>query len=95
MGEAAKAHEVGDREARLQVIGLPKDGEALRELTGVAVGDVHASDADGATVGDQQPRDHRQQRRLARTIGPDDGGQAPARQLQRDIIYRSERRVTG
>src|SRR5699024_5734477 len=82
----AEAHEVVHGDPRGDVVGLAQDRQLAGELPGVGVGHVEPADADGAGVRAEQAGDHRQQRRLPRTVRAHDRRDAAALELQRDAV---------
>ena len=79
---APEPHELSHGQPRHEVVLLPQDGQGLRDPPGRRRGDVVPTHGDRPGVGVLQPADHRQQRGLARPVGPHERGHSPGLDVQ-------------
>src|SRR5699024_7821088 len=74
IGKATDAHELTDGQLRNEVVFLAENGDDLCQVFGLGGRNIHFGDLDLAGIHAEQAADHRQQRRLAGTIGADQRG---------------------
>ena len=89
---------LGDRERRHQVEGLKDEPDPLasedRQPPLAETREVGVPERDGARGRTVQPRRHVQERALARSRRPHDGGERPRRERDADLVECDDRRIT-